>query len=52
MHQKAYAHLLLLTSYIQHLTSYILHLTSYFLHLTSYILHLYFLTKKSFGPVV
>ena len=28
MHQKAYTHLLLLTSYILHLTSNILHLTS------------------------
>ena len=38
MHQKAYTHLLLLTSHIQHLTSYILLLTSYFLHLTSLLL--------------
>ena len=29
MHQKAYTHLLLLTSYFLHLTSNILHLTSY-----------------------
>jgi hypothetical protein len=38
MHQKAYAHLLLLTSYILHPTSYILHPTSYILLLTSLLL--------------
>ena len=38
MHQKAYTHLLLLTSYFLHLTSYILHPTSYILHLTSLLL--------------
>ena len=38
MHQKAYTHLLLLTSYILHLTSYFLHQTSYILHLTSLLL--------------
>ena len=40
MHQKAYTHLLLLTSYLLHLTSDIIHHTSYIRHLTSYILHL------------
>ena len=38
MHQKAYTHLLLLTSHILHPTSYILLLTSYILHLTSLLL--------------
>ena len=38
MHQKAYTHLLLLTSYILHLTPDILHLTSNILHLTSLLL--------------
>ena len=38
MHQKAYAHLLLLTSHILLLTSYIQHLTSNILHLTSLLL--------------
>ena len=38
MHQKAYTHLSLLTSYFLLLTSYILPLTSYILHLTSLLL--------------